>query len=315
MERSIMEHRTLRNGMVLSAMALGAWELGGGGPGATADQAVADEIVRIALDAGITLFDTAPGYGNGRSETMLGRALGARRSGVLVATKFRDLAHWDKDAILDGLRASLARLNTDHVDLFQMHWPKKDMTAGDAAVMTDAFAAAVRQGLARAVGVSNFRLEHLRLLPPEALSLIVTNQMPCSLLNRSCESEGIAAFCAGHGIALLAYSPLESGLLSGAYGLDKRPVSGPLMGSKWIAEPAYARAMRLVDTLRDVSAECGRTPSQVALRWTMDRPAMASVLVGTTKPSNLLNNLGALGWPLDASLAARLDAAAVACCP
>lgn len=305
-----MEHRLLKNGLTVSAVALGAWELGGSGPGATADQAVADEIVRAALDAGITLFDTAPGYGGGRSETMLGRALAGRRHGALIATKYRNVEHWTRHEILESLRASLVRLNTDYVDLLLMHWPKKSMTAGDADVMTDAFAEAVRLGLARAVGLSNFRLAHLQLLPPEALRLVVVNQMPASLLNRVCDSDGAADFCGRHGIALLAYSPLESGLLSGAYTLERRPDQGLLSGSPWLAPDSYPRAMRVVDVLRAVAAECRRTPAQVALRWLMDRPGMASVLVGTTKVEHLCNNLGALGWRLTPEQRARLDAAA-----
>lgn len=305
---SSMEYRPLRNGMSVSAIALGAWELGGGGDGATTDQALVDRIVSLALDSGINLFDTAAGYGGGRSEKMLGLALRARRSEALIATKYRNVDRWDRREILDALRASLDRIGVDRIDLFQMHWPLKVMTAEAAAVMADAFADAISLGLTRAVGVSNFRLHHLRLLPKSALDLIVTNQMPCSLLSRDCEKEGITGFCADHGIALLAYSPLESGLLSGAYTLDKRPTSGPLMSSKWIAPEAYLRAMKTVDALRDVSARCGRTPSQAALRWLMDRRGLASVIVGTTKPANLLNNLGALGWQLDPSDVARLDA-------
>ena len=303
-----MEYRTLRNGMRVSAIALGAWELGGGGTGATADQAVAGEIVSLALDAGVNLFDTAPGYGNGRSERMLGLALGARRKDALLATKFRNLDRWEKQEMLDSLRASLDRLGTDHVDLFQMHWPTKTMSAADAGVMTEAFEEAVSRGWARAVGVSNFRLHHLQLLPKAALGMIVTNQMPYSLLTRDCEKEGIAAFCAEHGIALLAYSPLESGLLSGAYSLDRPPAGVLAAGSKWLAAEAYPRAMRVAEAAREVSVRCGRTPSQVALRWVMDRPGVAAVIAGTTKPANLRNNLGALGWSLDAEDVARLDA-------
>jgi aryl-alcohol dehydrogenase-like predicted oxidoreductase len=303
-----MELRALRNGMSVSAIALGAWELGGGGAGATADQAVADEIVSLALDAGINLFDTAPGYGNGRSERMLGLALRARRADALVATKFRNLERWDKQEILDGLRASLDRLAMERVDLFQMHWPTKAMTAADAGVMTDAFGEAMARGWTRAVGVSNFRLHHLRLLPKAALAMIVTNQMSYSLLTRECENDGVAAFCAGHGVALLAYSPLESGLLSGAYRLDTPPVGVLAAGSRWLAPEDYPRAMRVVDVLRDVSALCRRTPAQVALRWLMDRSGVAAVIVGTTKAANLRNNLGALGWRPEAEYVARLDA-------
>jgi aryl-alcohol dehydrogenase-like predicted oxidoreductase len=304
-----MEYRPIRNGPAVSAIALGAWELGGSGPGATVDQSVADEIVRAALDAGITLFDTAPGYGGGRSESMLGRALAGCRHRAIIATKYRNFEHWTRRDILESLRASLTRLNTDYADLLLMHWPKKNMTSGDADVMADAFAEAVRLGLARAVGLSNFQRVHLELLPPEALRLVVVNQMPASLLNRICESSGTSDFCARHGIALLAYSPLESGLLSGAYTRERRPAGGLLGGSRWLAPESYPRAMRVVDVLRAVAAECGRTPSQVALRWLMDRPGMASVLVGTTKVENLYNNLGAIGWTLSPEQRARLDAA------
>jgi aryl-alcohol dehydrogenase-like predicted oxidoreductase len=300
-----LEYAMLGGRLRASVIALGGWELGGGG--GTTDQQVVDRIVGAALDAGITLIDTAQLYGSGRSESMIGRALRGRRARALIATKFRDFERWDKDDMLSRLKVSLQRLETDHVDIYQMHWPKKEMTPADGEAMTEGFTEAIRQGLTRYVGVSNFRVNHLRMVPAEGLKLIVANQIPYSLLWRTYDAEDTTSLCAQHGISLLAYSPLALGMLTGAYSTAHRPGPGPLQESVWTRKGIFEEAMIVVDRLSFVSEKCGRTPAQVALRWMLDRTPPVYPIIGTTKLTHLKNNLGALGWQLDAAEAEGLD--------
>jgi len=171
-----MEYRRLGNSdLEVSVITLGCWEFGNTPGFATADQAEVDAVVHAALEAGVNLFDTAQVYSDGRSEELLGRALRGRREKALIATKFLDFRTWTRDEILDRLKASLGRLDTDYVDLYQMHWPLAQMTPRAVEVMAQAFEEILRTGLARAVGVSNFRLEHLSLLSEATADRLASN--------------------------------------------------------------------------------------------------------------------------------------------
>jgi len=308
-----MEYRRLGNSdLEVSVITLGCWEFGNTPGFATADQAEVDAVVHAALEAGVNLFDTAQVYSDGRSEELLGRALRGRREKALIATKFLDFRTWTRDEILDRLKASLGRLDTDYVDLYQMHWPLAQMTPRAVEVMAQAFEEILRTGLARAVGVSNFRLEHLSLLSEATADRLASNQIPLNLLWRVYEIEGACEFCRRHALGLLAYSPLAQGLLAGRYRREERPTAGPLAESKWAREEIYGQTMNVVEELKAVAAEVGRSPAQVALNWLLARPGVSSVIVGTTRPTHLLDDLGALGWRLDDALEARLDRASLA---
>lgn len=307
-----MEYRALGSGSLrVSALAVGAWELGGRGPLATDDPQQIDAVVGAALDAGINLFDTAELYGLGRSEEALGRALHGRRDRALIATKFRDFDRWDRDDILARLEASLRRLQTDRVDLYQIHWPKRDMTAADLETFTEAFAEAKRRGLIVEAGVSNFRLEHLRDAPREFLDLVVSNQIPYSLLTAYDDVDALAAFCRAHGIAFLAYGPLAQGWLAGKVAPDRRPTDGPLADSRWARE-LWPAVSPLLAELHDVAGACAASVAETALMWLLGRENLASAIVGSTRPEHVRANLGAVGRRLDPDLAARLDRAAAA---
>jgi len=308
-----MKYRKLGTSeLEVSVLSVGAWEFGNPQPGfVTGDQVAVDAVVGAALDAGINLFDTAQVYSNGRSEEMLGKALAGRRDEVLIATKFLDSDNWDKDDILRRLKASLTRLGTHYVDLYQMHWPRNDMDAADVEIMLDAFGEARQQGLAREVGISNFRMSDLALLPPDATELLVSNQVPYSLLWRFYDIEGAAEFCRSRGISFLPYCPLAQGLLTGRFTMDHRPEEGPLANSKWMRDDVYPRAMAVVDEVKRVADQMGCAPAQVALRWLLEREVVASIIVGTTKVQHLESNLKALECALPAEISAHLDRASL----
>ena len=309
-----MEYRSLgAHGPKVSAIALGSASFGGTSEYATRDQKTVDAVVGVALDAGVNLFDTAALYSGGRSEEMLGEALRGKRHKALIATKYREFGPWTKEDILARLRESLKRLATDHIDLFQMHWPKNDMTTEDADIMADAFEQAIRDGLTRFVGVSNFRINHLRLLSKRARTLLVSNQVPYNLLDRFYDTEGATEFCARHGISYIAYSPSAHGMLSGAYGPENRPTSGPLAESPWTHADVYPETVKVIEEVMAVARECHRPPVQVALQWVISRKIVASAIVGTRNVEHLTQDLGALEWKLDPALARRLDRAGLSC--
>jgi len=307
-----MEHRKLGSSeLEASVIALGAWEFGNSDDFATDDQATVDTVVRSALDSGINLFDTAEGYASGRSEEMLAKALRGRRDEALIATKVIEFGEWTKEMILDRLKGSLQRLEIDRIDLYQMHWPKGDFTAADAEIMMDAFGEALRDGLVRYVGVSNFRQCQLDLLEQNTIETLITNQVPLSLLWRFYDVEGATEFCEKSAVSYLVYSPIAQGFLTGKFSETARPSGGAPASSKWASDELYPGVMAVVDTLKEVAAECSKTPAQVALNWVIYHENVGAAIVGTRKPEHLQDNLGAVGWRLDPGLAERLEKASI----
>ena len=306
-----MDYRPLGNsGLDVGVIGLGCWEFGRNSTFATDDEATIARIIDTALDRGMNLFDTAQGYGNGMSEELLGRGLKGRRDRAVIATKFRDFDRWEKGDMLEKLDGSLRRLGTDYVDIYQMHWPKTELRPKDIDVMVDTFDTAKRQGKIRFGAVSNFRTRHLDLLSDAARDIVVSNQVPYSLLWRTYEAEGALEASRERGIGIIPYSPLAQGLLTGRFTLESRPPSdGPLGASKWVREGIYEEVCKVVAALAAVAEEVGKSPAQVALNWLLLNPAVTCMLVGTRKPKHLLNDLGAVGWRLDAAHAQRVDAA------
>lgn len=309
-----MEYRKLGDSdLEVSAITMGCAGFSAAGPLSEGGGEWIDDIVNRALDAGITLFDTAQTYGHGASEERLGRALKGKRDRALIATKFRDFEQWDVDDIIARLDKSLKRLGTDHVDLYQTHWPLKEMTEKAAAAMTEMFEKCISSGRARAAGVSNFRMEHLRLMPPEGLKLLASNQIPISLLNRSYLDGGEVEFCRRNGISILVYSPLEAGMLGGRYTRDEKPPEGSRAStSGWAREDRYEKAMLVMDAVSSVAGEIGCAPSQVAMKWVLDIPGVAATITGATSPGHLNANVNALDIHLSDEAWRKLDEASIA---
>ncbi len=258
-----------------------------------------------AVAAGMTFFDTAEVYGFHRSERFLGEFM---RGGppVRVATKFFPLP-WrvTRGSVTRALRDSLKRLSLPAVDLYQIHWPSP--TARIETMMAG-LADAVEAGLARAVGVSNYNLEQTErahaALAQRGVPL-ASNQVHYSLLDRKVESSGLLARCAALGVTVIAYSPIEMGLLSGKY-TPEHPPSGSR--ARRYPPDYLARIQPLLARLAEMGQAHGeRTPAQVALNWTMCKGTLP--IPGVKNADQARQNAGALGWRLTPDEVAELDAA------
>lgn len=264
------------------------------------------------LDAGLDLFDTAEAYGWGKGEKLLGSL--ARRSGrqLVIASKYAPLAgRGGTAAIAKGVAGSLKRLGLPCIDLYQLHWADQD-EAPIAAAM-DAFADAVQRGQVRAVGVSNFRAAEMReahaALARRGLPL-ATNQVHYSLLHREPEVDGVLDTCRELGVTLLAYSPLEQGLLTGKYTPANLP-SGSRAETPWFSPSNVAAAQPVVAKLRTIAAAHGVEAATVALAWLLAQPDVVP-LAGAKTADQAAQNAKALNLTLSQAQLAELDAATTA---
>jgi aryl-alcohol dehydrogenase-like predicted oxidoreductase len=266
--------------------------------------------VRAAFGAGlaanVTFFDTAESYGSGQSERLLGEFIKASGKQVVVATKFMPYP-WRlrRGDLLKALRRSLDRLGLKQVDLYQIHWPFPPIPI---ETWMNAMADAVEAGWARAVGVSNFNVAHTRrayaALAKRGVQL-ASNQVHYSLINRKVEHSGLLALCQELEVKLIAYSPIEKGILSGKYTPDNLP---PGVRRGLYRREYLGRVQPLIALLRNIGqAHGGKTPAQVALNWLIGKGALP--IPGAKNAHQAEQNAGAAGWRLTAGEVAALEAA------
>jgi aryl-alcohol dehydrogenase-like predicted oxidoreductase len=314
-----MEQRRLgRSGLFVSAMTLGTMTFGGrgkfGNVGAT-DVETATRQVDMCLDAGVTLFDTADVYSDGLSEEILGQAISGRRDRVLLATKARfpmgdgpNDAGLSRQHLIEACEASLRRLGTDHIDLYQVHqWD--GLTPLEETL--EALDTLVRSGKVRYVGCSNYSAWHImKALGVSArlgLQRYVSQQIYYSLEAREAEYE-LVPLALDRECSILVWSPLAGGLLSGKYRRD-RDVSEGRHVTEW-DEPPVRDPEKLYDTidaLVEIADGHGVSAAQVALAWLLGRPGVASVVVGARTEEQLADNLQAAGLNLSDEERRRLD--------
>jgi aryl-alcohol dehydrogenase-like predicted oxidoreductase len=297
-----------KTGMQITPIGFGAWAIGGGnwefawGP-QDDEQSVA--AIRRALDLGINWIDTAAVYGLGHSEEIVARALKgvARRpyvftKGSQVWNEQRQIGHSLKAASLRReVEASLRRLQTDVIDLYQIHWPdpEPDIEEGWSTL-----AALKTEGKLRHIGVSNFNVEQMR--RAMAMAPVETLQPPYSLLRREVEAE-ILPFAREHDIGVIVYSPMYSGLLTGA--MTRQRIAN-LPEDDWrkrdaqFQEPQLSRNLELVERLRTVGRRHGRSPGEVAIAWTLRNPAVTGAIVGGRSPEQVGVIVGAADLHLSA---------------
>jgi aryl-alcohol dehydrogenase-like predicted oxidoreductase len=312
-----MDHRPLgATGLHVSALSLGTMTFGGGPTIGGLGQADADALVGMALDAGVNLFDTANGYAGGEAERMLGKALGSRRDEVLVASKVRlktgrrgvNDVGLSRGHILAAVGASLERLGTDYLDLYQLHIP-------DAKTPLDetlrALEDLVRWGQVRYVGCCNYPAWHvmkgLAIADRHGWTRFASMQVHYSLASRELERE-IVPLAADQGLGLLIWSPLAGGLLSGKFGADVEAPEGSRRTRFDFPPVDRQRAFAVVDVLRDIATAHDATPARVALAWLLHRPFVTSVILGARRPEQLTDNLAAAQLHLAADELDRLDA-------
>jgi aryl-alcohol dehydrogenase-like predicted oxidoreductase len=308
-----MKTRALGNGLVVSAEGLGC--MGMSEFYGTPDEAEALATIRAALDAGVTLLDTADAYGPYTNETLVGRAIAGRRDEVVLATKFgivRDPSprrargvDGRPERVAECARASLSRLGTDHIDLFYLHRVDPAVPIEDTV---GAMADLVVAGLVRHIGLSEVSPATLR--RAQSVHPVTALQTEYSLWTRDPETDGVLATCRELGVGFVAYSPLGRGFLTGAI-RDRRDLSPAdfRLDSPRFAAGNLGRNLELLDAVRDIAAEKGVTPSQLALAWVLAQGEDVVPIPGTKRRAYLIENLIAADLVLTPDEVRRLDAA------
>ncbi len=258
---------------------------------------------RVSLEEGIRFMDTAEVYGQGRSERLLGKFIAESGQPVLIATKFMPFP-WrlGRGSLLRALRHSLERLGLDRVDLYQVHWPFPPVSIEK---WMEAMAEAVAEGLTRTVGVSNYDQNQM-LRAYSALARhdvpLASNQVKYSLLDRDVEKNGLLARCQELGVRLIAYSPLEMGLLTGKYTPENPPPG--VRGRRYAG--MLTRIQPLLRLMIEMGQDLGgKSPAQIALNWVICKGALP--IPGAKNAKQAAQNAGALGWRLTEAQVAALD--------
>jgi aryl-alcohol dehydrogenase-like predicted oxidoreductase len=304
-----MEYRNLgRTGVKVSSFCLGTMNFGG-----RTDEKEASTIIDYAIDAGINFIDTANVYGHdpanfeigrGRSEEIIGRALkqNGKRSGIILATK----AHFpvgtnpntqgsSRRHIIEQCEASLQRLQTDFIDLYQLHHPTNDVPIDETLRALDDL---IRTGKVRYIGTSSFAawqiMESLWVSKELCLNRFICEQPVYNLLDRRIERE-LVPMAQTYGLGIIPWSPMAGGLLTGVYQRGQTPPSDSRYDTFW-KRPDYLTdgVFNVLDVVESLAKEKGVTPAQIALRWCMDQPGITSPIIGPRTCSQLENNLGAL---------------------
>ena len=306
-----MEYRRLgHSGLEVSAVGLGCNNFG-----MRADYAQSETVVRRAVELGVTLFDTADIYGGSQSEEFLGRALGADRHSVVIATKFAGQmgeGPMHKGAsrryIMEAVEDSLRRLETDYIDLYQVHFPDPETPLEETMRALDDL---VTAGKVRYIGHSNFAGWQIAsahwIAQTRGYAPFVSSQNEYSLLKRDVEREVVPA-CAAFGLGILPYFPLASGLLTGKY---QRGVEAPegtrLAGGGFARRIMTDRNWDIVEGLDGFARDHGHTLLELAFGWMASQPQVASVIAGATRPEQVEQNVAAAQWRLSAEELAAID--------
>ncbi|MBO1902481.1 aldo/keto reductase [Leucobacter weissii] len=311
-----MEQRTLGGtGIKVSVLGFGAMNLGAWG---NVDQNGANRLVGDALEAGITLFDTADIYSFGESETLLGKALGDRRDDIVLATKFRNGAPDQPLAggasrryIRTAVEASLRRLGTDRIDLYQVHRPDWDTDLDETlSALTDL----QREGKIVNFGSSTFPAHTIVdaqwIAKERGLSRFTTEQVSYSIFQRAIEAD-VLPLAQKHNLGILIWSPLANGWLAGKIKRDQ-PVNtqrANLAGGEFdLSTPEAQRKLDIVDGLQEIARDLDLTLPELALAFVKSHPAVSTVLIGPRTPEHLAQNVKAADITLDAAILDRIDA-------
>jgi aryl-alcohol dehydrogenase-like predicted oxidoreductase len=306
-----METRKLGS-LDVSLVGLGCNNFGG-----RIDEAATKAVVDAAIDAGITLFDTADVYGGGgKSEELLGRALGPRRDQVLVATKFGMPMGEGKSGgapayVREACDASLARLGTDRIDLYQIHAPDQAVPIADTLGALNELVVA---GKVREIGCSNFTPDQMdeaaKASDAAGIARFVSVQNELSLL-RGRDAVALSDAALRNDMGILPYFPLASGMLTGKYRRGEAPPEGTRLAGmpeerreRALSDKAFDR----VERLEAFAQDRGHTLLELAMSWLAGLPAMASVIAGATKPDQARSNAGAVGWRLSDDERREVDA-------
>lgn len=288
----------------LSCLGFGCLQLGGHGWGNVSETEMG-KAIHQAIDSGITFFDTAPIYGLGHSEEILGKILGAKRNKVIIATKVGLV--WKKNDTFERFTdnspvniqrevdMSLRRLKTDYIDLYQIHWPDANTPIETTLLAMEKLR---KSGKIRCIGCCNFPLELLK--EPLKYSEIRTVQVPYNLIDRKVEKD-LLPFCRENGIAVLAYSPIARGLLSGKY--DSKAKFEPddhrsRSTDEYFQGEAFLKNLEVVKKVKLVAEKLNKTPTQIALRWVLENPFVAAALFGAKNVAQAKENVATSDFTL-----------------
>ena len=295
-----MEYRKLGD-LEVSVIGYGAWGIGGAPFWKNEGDKKSIDSIKASFDQGINIFDTAPVYGFGHSEKLIGEALKPVRENVILATKCG--LRWDKESlsalrkdasrksILEEIDQSLKRLGTDWIDLYQVHWP--DVETSHQETM-ETLLEIQEQGKIRSIGVSNYSAVQIKECSQYAK--IISLQPEYSLLAREIEKE-TAPLCIENNIGIIAYSPLSSGVLTGKY--DKNTKFKDWRGKGIIGTfsgEGYTKNISKVDLLKVIALKEGKTCGQMAINWVLRQPGLTTALVGVKNQVQMEENLKSIGW-------------------
>jgi aryl-alcohol dehydrogenase-like predicted oxidoreductase len=312
-----MLYRNLSNtDLKVSAITFGAWAIGGWMWGG-ANRNDALDALSAAVDIGMTSIDTAAVYGFGQSEEIIGKAIKGKRDKVQIFTKYG--LRWDgtkkgqfyfntmsnegkpldiykyssKESVIKECEISLKNLGTDYIDLYQIHWADPTTPISETF---EAIEILTRQGKIRYAGVCNYDAT----LVEEALKSfpIVTNQVPYSMVNRAIENE-LVPFCLKNNVGIMAYSPLQRGILTGKMQKDQHFNSGDTRPTTvYYREPNFSRILKFIDQLRPIAENRGVTVGQLVINWTIQQPGICTALVGARNREQVLDNAKAIDFML-----------------
>ncbi len=297
--------------MEVSRVGLGTWAIGGSEWGAVAEDAAIATCLS-AIERGINLIDTAPIYGRGRAEEIVGKAMRAhgRRDAFYIATKAG--LEWNERGVFANSTAarlrreiedSLRRLGTDYIDLYQIHWPDTRVPVAEVAGVLAEFQ---RAGKVRALGVSNFsaaQMEEFR-----SVASLASDQPPYNIFERDIDGETLP-WCSANGVAVLTYSSLCRSMLGGRLhrGMKFEPGDIRAVDPKF-QEPRFGQYMTAVERLAVLARErYGKSVAQLAVRWVLDQPGVSVALWGAKRPDQLDAVAGVMGWKLDSATMAEID--------
>lgn len=314
-----MEFRYLgETDLKVSAITFGAWAIGGWMWGGV-ERKDAVKAIQASYDRGVTTVDTAPVYGQGLSEEIVGEALkDVPRQNVQILTKFG--MRWDlkkgefgfksednfgkpldiykyagKESIVKECEDSLRRLRTDYIDLYQIHWPDSTTPIEESF---EAVAALLKQGKIRAAGVSNYSAEQMK--QANSVVSLASNQVPYSMVERSIEQE-LVPYCIEHKKSILAYSPLQRGLLTGKIKPDHKFAAGDHRpGTKFYKPENIRRINEFLEVIYPVAQDKKATLSQLVLRWTIEQPGITVALAGARNEQQAIENADAINVKLSA---------------
>jgi aryl-alcohol dehydrogenase-like predicted oxidoreductase len=299
----------------ITSLGVGAWAMGGSGwrfSWGPQDDKESIAAIRKALESGMNWIDTAAVYGLGHSEEVLARSLEGIPHRPYVFTKCERV--WNERGELGGslkaaslrreCEASLRRLKVDVIDLYQIHWPLPDE---DIEEGWTTLAKLKEEGKVRYIGLSNFNVSQMK--RAQAIAPVTSLQPPYSMLAREVEKE-ILPYCAEQNIGVIVYSPMRSGLLSGAMTRER---AGALPEDDWrsrdpdFQEPKLSRNLQLVELLRSIGKRHGRTPGEVAIAWTLRHPAVTAAIVGLRRPEQVSGIIGAGEFRLSSKEIGEID--------